>query len=61
MKPRNVVNISIQGRERTAAQYLRDLLIAAMRLHLDDYRKAGVPVPEDVKEAARKLGVEAEA
>lgn len=61
MKPNTVHQIHIVGRERTAAQYLRDLLIAAMRLHLDDYRKAGVPAPDAVIEQARRLGVEVEA
>lgn len=61
MKPRNVVNISIQGRERSAKQLSLETDRVRYADYLRQYRAAGMPVPPAVKEVARKLGVEVEA
>lgn len=61
MKPHTVNQITVRGKDRNAAQYLHDLQVTIMRLHIRDYLDAGAAVPDAVKEQARKLGVEVEA
>lgn len=61
MNPNTTNQIVIHGSERNAAQYLRDLERDVMRLHLRDYQRAGVPVPDVVIERARQMGIEVEA
>ena len=60
MKPNNVIQISLHGRERNAKPDALADERARYAWHVRDYHAAGVAVPDAVAARCRQLGVAVE-